>query len=238
MNKESYFKILENVFLTYGDLKKVSVVESGEKMISLREHNIRFSLPDGLISPSTGNDIYVRESVVKKLREAQINLDKIMAGCVIDIVYGYRSLQIQKESYQKVKNDLKVTSTDFNDEDTLNEAVHKFIAIPEVAGHPTGGAVDVRVLDKEGNELDMGTKAHEFSNESYTFNPFLTKDVWLNRQKLRQSMLSAGFAPFDGEWWHFSYGDREWAAYYRQPCAKYEQIEFEIVTSEKKNVNS
>ncbi|MBP9846922.1 MAG: D-alanyl-D-alanine carboxypeptidase family protein [Saprospiraceae bacterium] len=226
MNKESYFKILENVFLTYGDLKKVSVVESGEKMISLREQNIHFSLPDGLISPSTGNDIFVRESVVEKLREAQSNLDKIMNGYVIDVVYGYRSLQIQKESYQKIKNDLKVTSSDFNDENLLNEAVHRFVAVPEVAGHPTGGAVDVRILDKDENELDMGTKAHEFSSESYTFNPFLTKDVWLNRQKLRQSMLSAGFAPFDGEWWHFSYGDKEWAAYYQEPFAKYEQIEF------------
>ena len=225
MNKESYFKVLENVFLTYGDLKKVSVADNREKMISLREHNIRFSLPDGLILPSTGNDIYVRESVVKKLREAQINLDKIMAGFVIDVVYGYRSLQIQQENYQKIKNNLKATS-DLYDETELNEAVHRFVAVPEVAGHPTGGAVDVRILDKEGNELDMGTKAHEFSSESYTFNPFITKSTWLNRQKLRQSMLSAGFAPFDGEWWHFSYGDREWAAYYQQPFAIYDQIEF------------
>ena len=123
MNKESYFKILENVFLTYGDLKKVSVVESGEKMISLREQNIHFSLPDGLISPSTGNDIFVRESVVEKLREAQSNLDKIMNGYVIDVVYGYRSLQIQKESYQKIKNDLKVTSSDFNDENLLKRFI-------------------------------------------------------------------------------------------------------------------
>ena len=27
-------------------------------------------------------------------------------------------------------------------------------------------------------------------------------------------MVAEGFAPFDGEWWHFSYGDREWAAFY------------------------
>jgi D-alanyl-D-alanine dipeptidase len=39
-------------------------------------------------------------------------------------------------------------------------------------------------------------------------------------------MLGVGFAPFDGEWWHFSYGDKEWAAYYNKPNAVYEQIDF------------
>lgn len=228
MNKESYFQFLETMFLTYRDLKEVSVKENNEKMVSLREHNIHFSLPEGLISPSTGNDIFVRETLVKKLREAQSNIDEIMPGYLIDVVYGYRSLQIQTESYTKIKNALKVGPTSFESEDDLNEAVHRSVAVPEVAGHPTGGAVDVRILDVDGNELDMGTKAHEFSNESYTFNPFFTKNVWLNRQKLRQCMLAAGFAPYDGEWWHFSYGDREWAAYYKKPFAIYEQIEFSV----------
>jgi D-alanyl-D-alanine dipeptidase len=34
-------------------------------------------------------------------------------------------------------------------------------------------------------------------------------------------MVAAGFAPFYGEWWHFSYGDREWAAVYGEPAALY-----------------
>ncbi len=39
-------------------------------------------------------------------------------------------------------------------------------------------------------------------------------------------MLTAGFAPFDGEWWHFSFGDREWARFYGAENALYEQIQF------------
>lgn len=32
-----------------------------------------------------------------------------------------------------------------------------------------------------------------------------------NRFLLQDLMLLVGFAPYYGEWWHFSYGDREWA---------------------------
>ncbi|MDR3125675.1 MAG: hypothetical protein LBU20_01195 [Candidatus Nomurabacteria bacterium] len=34
------------------------------------------------------------------------------------------------------------------------------------------------------------------------------------RFSILKPMMSQGFAPYDGEWWHFSYGDREWAAWY------------------------
>ncbi len=47
---------------------------------------------------------------------------------------------------------------------------------------------------------------------------------------LRNVMVSVGFAPFDGEWWHFCYGDKEWAVYYNKPAACYAPIEFSVET--------
>ena len=41
---------------------------------------------------------------------------------------------------------------------------------------------------------------------------------------LRKIMMQVGFAPYDAEWWHFSYGDREWAFYCKKPYALYDQI--------------
>ncbi len=41
---------------------------------------------------------------------------------------------------------------------------------------------------------------------------------------LRRAMAQAGFAPFNGEWWHFSYGDREWAAVWNAPFALYTHL--------------
>ncbi len=36
-------------------------------------------------------------------------------------------------------------------------------------------------------------------------------------------MTAAEFAPFWGEWWHYSFGDCEWATYYEKPNAIYSQ---------------
>jgi len=45
-----------------------------------------------------------------------------------------------------------------------------------------------------------------------------------NRILLRYLLKKQGFAPYDGEWWHFSYGDREWAFYYKKKNAIYGQV--------------
>lgn len=96
--------------------------------------------------------------------------------------------------------------------------MHEKIAVPEVAGHPTGGAVDVTIYDMENQkELDFGSKIHDFSSDvCYTFYKNISDDEKENRMLLRHLMLNEGFAPYDGEWWHFSYGDREWAFYYKK----------------------
>jgi D-alanyl-D-alanine dipeptidase len=72
----------------------------------------------------------------------------------------------------------------------------------------------------------MGTPIWDFVSDSFTFSPFIDKEAWRNRQLLRRIMTAVGFAPFDGEWWHFSYGDKEWARYYAERAAIYEQVTF------------
>lgn len=136
--------------------------------------------------------------------------------------YGWRSPVIQQESFETIKRQLGLTERD--DIDAL-EIIHKSIAVPEVAGHPTGGAVDVQLVTRDKKiPVDMGTERHNFSEDSYTFSPFINPVAKTNRSLLRAAMLKAGFAPFDGEWWHFSYGDREWAAWYKQPESLYSPI--------------
>jgi D-alanyl-D-alanine dipeptidase len=55
-----------------------------------------------------------------------------------------------------------------------------------------------------------------------TFSPLVSEEARRLRMTLREAMMSGGFAPFDGEWWHFSYGDREWAKYYGAATARYD----------------
>jgi D-alanyl-D-alanine dipeptidase len=113
----------------------------------------------------------------------------------------------------------------YNDPIALYEEVHRSIAVPTVAGHPTGGAIDISIIDTKSKQfLDFGTKQYDYKTKDfYVFSKNILKKAKEKRKLLRFVMIAVGFAPFDGEWWHFSYGDREWAFYYKKQNAIYEQ---------------
>ena len=71
----------------------------------------------------------------------------------------------------------------------------------------------------------MGTAYADWASPLITtFAEGLTPAQQENRALLRRAMVAAGFAPFNGEWWHFSYGDREWALVWDAPAALYTQL--------------
>lgn len=71
--------------------------------------------------------------------------------------------------------------------------------------HSRGAAVDLTVVDAQGNELDMGTPYDFFGPEAHTDNTSLPADVQANRRLLREALEAAGFSGIRTEWWHFSY---------------------------------
>ncbi len=208
--------------LKYADLINVPVRAITENLVVVQPRpNLRTRQIDKNMFGYTGVSIYVRTQVLKKLYQASKLLTELDSSLALEIVYGYRALSIQNKLFLKYK---KKFSDKYVDTELI-EAAHRLIAVPEVAGHPTGGAVDIQIL-KSGKPLNMGTKIWQFNKDAFTFSPFVSKQGQANRQLLRRTMMKVGFAPFDGEWWHFSYGDKEWAKYYKKPFALYEQIEF------------
>jgi len=114
----------------------------------------------------------------------------------------------------------------------------KDIALP--APHNTGGAVDLTLVDEKGNDIQMGTDFDEFHVKSYTdhfsdkkgFFPRRGKLIFKNKSRselhsvvsagleaifhqnrmlLKKVLEDVGFVNYHEEWWHFSYGDQEWA---------------------------
>jgi len=226
MDKEQIYAALEDKLLTYRDLLNVPIADCGEPMLPLSKTPVCYKNFDKRMEQYTGEEVYVREGLINLLKEAQKILNDLMPGHTLQVFYGYRHPEVQRSFYEDVRREVLQKNGPALDEITVKEMVHRFVAVPEVAGHSTGGAVDICVLDAQEKLIDMGTDRHENSKDSYVFSPFINKTAWTNRQKLRQSMLGAGFCPFDGEWWHFSYGDREWACYYKKENAIYSQIAF------------
>lgn len=81
--------------------------------------------------------------------------------------------------------------------------------------HSFGMALDVTILDTEGNELDMGSAFDEMDELSHPkleaehlASGALTSAHVKNRELLRRVMKAGGFNGIDNEWWHFDMLDR------------------------------
>lgn len=171
-------------------------------------------------------EIPVRREVRKRLARASLLLQSINPTLALQVTYGFRSREVQLAYYQQRALELFGT---IDLSEAQKEVIHKFVAVPEVAGHPTGGAVDVALFDRTTQTLvKCGSSIYDL-NSPYiqAFSSGLTSQQRQVRLLLRQIMMEQNFAPYDGEWWHFSFGDREWAAYYGLKKATYP-----IVTSQ------
>lgn len=214
--------------LTYDDVVQFSMGSSDEPLVDVRKYDERILgeyLKEDMLE-ITGEVIYVRDALARKL--AKVNATLELEGKRLKVVYGYRHPEVQERYFIKRKADLKAQNPEMSDED-LDRLTHNFVAVPDVAGHPTGGAVDLTVVDKNGQPLDMGCEIADYSDPViiHTFDNRLTESQMKNRMLLHDLMINVGFAPFYGEWWHFSYGDREWAAFYNKK-ALYGAINIEL----------
>lgn len=222
MTKNDMYKLLEDKMLGYKDYAGIPVNDSGEPLVAIPDSRLLCARQiDESMYAYTGRRVFVREGVLERLREAARLLSAQETGLKLEVVYGYRSIEIQERLFAHHRASLQDTLSG----EELMAAVHRLVAVPDAAGHPAGAAVDLQIL-KDGTPLDFGTSIHEFAPDTFTFSPFIGRQAWDNRQLLRRVMLCSGFAPFDGEWWHYSYGDKEWAGYYRKRSALYGQMAF------------
>ena len=171
-----------------------------------------------------GHQIAVRKSVYERLIKAANNLKKINENYKIIVVYGFRDIKKQEKYFYEL---LEKVKEKFDDNLELYEYIHEKIAVPSVSGHPTGGAVDAAIYDSSKNKiLDFGSDILDFSTTNcYYETDNISDKAKENRRLLRKIMMKEGFAPYDGEWWHFSYGDKEWAFYYDKDRALYNQVD-------------
>ena len=83
----------------------------------------------------------------------------------------------------------------------------KYVANPHTTGsiHNRGGAVDITLVDKSGNELDMGTAFDFFGLEAHHTYKDLPDTVLANRKLLKSTMESFSFSSISSEWWHYNF---------------------------------
>lgn len=219
----------EGEIVTYEQLAGIEDGNDGEPLVPVEAYDAsiiaEYEKQDML--QFTGPAIYVREFVAKMLASASKRL--ATRGMRFRVVYGYRHPDIQRAYYETRRAELRASNPDASDV-AITELTHAFVAVPSVAGHPTGGAVDLTLTDTIGKPLDTGTGIADYGDPSKirTFAAGLSPVQSANRKLLHDTLRDTGFAPFYGEWWHFSYGDREWAFFYDKSRSLYAPVAFRI----------
>ena len=130
-------------------------------------------------------ECYLRLKTVKALIAANADFEKL--GYTIKIFDCYRPLSIQKRMWEIVSNPI-------------------YVANPAKGSiHNRGGAVDIILVDADGNELDFGTGFDFFGKEAtHSYNK-LSKKIRNNRKLLRKIMEQNGFKALASEWWHYDF---------------------------------
>jgi len=134
---------------------------------------------------------FLRPAVAKAIVKAHQNLQK--QGMGLKMFDCYRPRPIQWKLWNKVPNP-------------------KYVADPRKGSmHNRGAAIDLTIVDENGEQLDMGTKYDYFGKEGWTFYKDLPEEVLNNRKLLRETLAKVGLKHIKTEWWHFAYRSKRYA---------------------------
>jgi zinc D-Ala-D-Ala dipeptidase len=168
---------------------------------------------------------FLRQGSIEHLRQAQQKLQELRPGWQLQIFDAYRPVEVQQYmvdyTFQQVLTDRGLSQTALSADQTQEiwQQVYQIWAIPSFdlatpPPHSTGAAIDLTLLNAEGQVVDMGSPIDEMSPRSQPDHFAADPQGELfhqNRELLRQVMTAAGFERHPGEWWHFSWGDQLWA---------------------------
>lgn len=172
--------------------------------ISTLDSTIRVQLvyatPDNFLQKSVYTGItraWLHPEAAKKLLVAQQLLKKEHPELTLVVYDAARPMEVQRKMWALVRGTDKVN----------------YVSNPANGGglHNYGMAVDVTILDEQGQPLPMGTPFDFFGEEAHTNNEDallaagkITDEAYNNRRLLRRIMRHAGFRVIPYEWWHFN----------------------------------
>jgi D-alanyl-D-alanine dipeptidase len=210
--------------------KKIPIKDNGESLVDiegLKNSKIIFSKFYYKMGLSGAIDhCLLRETVADKLQRIASRLPHGMKILIYD---GWRPIELHTSLYYFLKE--KVKHILQNDDE---KKIIKYLSTYATPGyvdplHPsphfTGGAIDLTLINKNGQELNMGTKFDEMSKTAYTehfeniksqhkqLRP-LGREILINRRLLYNLMTEESFSNYKFEWWHYDYGDQFWAKTY------------------------
>ena len=169
-----------------------------------------------------GEGVFLRESVAKKIIEADKELQNVTKGKMrLMLIDGTRSLNFQSQLFNFFyKNALKNHK---GDEKAAETEALQYCSRPDFSSdrptiHATGAAVDLIAVDGEGCVVNMGSFLGNAAPESNTrfYEDKLIKngklsdyemEALVNRRVFHHVLKSCGLVNLPSEYWHVGSGD-------------------------------
>jgi len=155
--------------------------------------DIRYATPKNF----TGRTLYpeakcfLRKPVADALSRVQAAL--AIEGYGIKVFDCYRPLSVQKKMWEQVHDE-------------------RYVADPAKGPrHCRGAAVDVTLVERTGEPVEMPSDYDDFSPKSSRAYQGASRTAIQDRARLEAAMKREGFVPFPSEWWHFDY--KNWELY-------------------------
>lgn len=188
------------------DLKKIPLCpqEESPEIVTIREEDGFF------ISRKLSDDFRIRKPVYEMLLAARKHLPEDIHFMIYE---SYRSTQTQEKLWKKVHQEMSETYPDLRKEE-LEKLCETFVANPYDgigSGHTACCAIDVTLCNSKGKELDMGTAMHGMNELTRTASTGISDEAKVNRAILKNALEKEGLVNYPAEWWHYSYGDHQWA---------------------------
>lgn len=145
-------------------------------------------------------DCYLHRDAANALKKVEADLQEL--GYSVKVFDGYRPLHVQQRMWDLVQDERYVSNPAKNS-----------------GRHTRGTAIDLTIVDQQGNELEMPTAFDDFTVKAHSFNEDVPKEAKKNRSLLQSVMTKHGFEIFEFEWWHFDLaGWKDDVKYPAQDC--------------------
>lgn len=150
----------------------------------------------------------IRHETGEKLVKAHEIVKK--RGYRIKVWDGYRPLNVQQTLYDLFPNTPYVA-----------KPPEKPITSGFRPRHNNGMAVDITLVDKNGEELEMPSKFDDFTEKASPTSENMTSQAKKNINYLMEVMVGLGFRIHEGEWWHYVDGIEEPSPYLDIPLTAF-----------------
>lgn len=184
-------------------LNRIPERENGEPLVDMR-----------IVAPSIR---LIRPAVIPFCRQTVAEMAERAArllptGYHLGLVEAWRPIERQQRIYDFMWRCAE-EAYPHRDRVALRRTVCRWVAPTDQKappGHCTGAALDVWLVDDEGEVIDV-TSPYDRFKAAPTYTVGLSEEAQRNRDILVEAMLSVGFSNCRDEWWHYSFGDAGWA---------------------------